>query len=311
MAWFVLSTLLISFFTGLSATTDILRPLSLDLSLDIQPVFAETIDLEDNFQGPRKIVAESLGVELRSRSSVLIDTRSGSILFSKGQDKIVPIASITKLVMAMVFLDTDPDWDASVTIIASDLEKEGIPYIGLGETLTVRDAFYTAMVGSANNTALAITRSTGMSEEEFVAKMNSKARQLELFHTNFSDPTGYDQENSSTALDVARMMFHALSYPELKDALTRKEYRFKTAQGFKRYVPATNALLSSYLNEGEYEIVGGKTGYTDEARYTLVVRAIHGDADVIGIVLGSPTIDDRFQDLKSLLAWGFRTFSWE
>lgn len=313
MAWFLLSTLLLSAFTGISGTTDVLHPANLAL-----PAEAKTLEVAANqgneygdLQGPVKIDVESLGVELTAPSSALIDTKTGKVLFAEGHDRIVSIASITKLMTAMVILDTDPDWDATVKFLPEDERKEGIPYITTGETLTLRDTFYTALVGSANNAALAMMRSTGMNEKQFAARMNLKARQLGLTHTHFSDPTGYDQENTSTALDVARLVFHALSYPEIQDAMTRPEYVFRSVTGIRHRIPATNQLLTSFLNEGEFQIVGGKTGYTDEARYTLVIRATHeAGGDVIGVVLGSPTIDDRFRDLKSLLSWGFRTFEW-
>jgi len=313
MAWLLLSTLLLSVFTGISATTDILRPSHLALTAEAKTV-EEAADKGHEYgdlQGPVKVDAESLGVKLTAPSSALIDTKTGKVLFAEGHDRIVPIASITKLMTAMVVLDTKPDWEALVTFVPADEEKEGIPYIGTGEKLTVRDTFYTALVGSANNAALALSRSTGLTQKQFAARMNLKARQLGLAHTWFSDPTGYDPENTSTALDVARLAFHALGHSEIQDAMTRTEYAFRSVAGVYHRIPATNQLLDSYLNEGEYQIIGGKTGYTDEAGYTLVIRASEeGGGDVIGVVLGSPTIDDRFQDLKSLLSWGFRTFEW-
>lgn len=313
MGWFLLSTLLLSVFTGISATTDVLHPSHLTLTAEAKTV-SESIDHTNEYgdlDGPVKVDTESLGVELTAPSSALLDTKTGKVLFAEGHDRIVPIASITKLMTAMVVLDTAPDWDAHITLIPEDERKEGIPYLSTGEALTVRDAFYTALVGSANNAALALSRSTGLTSKQFAARMNLKARQLGLSHTWFSDPTGYDEENTSTALDVSRLTFHALGYPEIQDAMTRTEYVFRSVTGIRHRIPATNQLLNSYLNEGEFQIVGGKTGYTDEARYTLVIRATQENGgDVIGVVLGSPTIDDRFQDLKSLLSWGFRTFEW-
>lgn len=310
MAWFIFSAILVSVFTGVATTTDVLRPTHVSLAAETE-IQEDVADTYGNVEGPKKIDHESLGVKLTAPSAALIDTKTGAVLFAEGTDRIMPIASITKLMTAMVFLDTRPDWDAHITFIAEDEKKEGIPYIRTGETLTVRDVFRTALVGSANNAALALSRSSGLSMEDFVARMNAKARRLGLMHTRFSDPTGYDAENISTAFEVARLTFHALGYPEIQEVMTMKEYAYISVDGIRHRIPATNALLTSYLNEGEYEILGGKTGYTDEAGYTLVIRASHGEADAIGVVLGSPTIDDRFQDLKSLFTWGFETYSWE
>lgn len=310
MAWFLFSAILVSVFTGISGVTDVFRPTHISFAAETE-VRKEARDTYGGMDAPVKLDPESLGVKLTAPSSALVDTKTGSVLFSEGSERIVPIASITKLMTAMVFLDTGPDWDARVTFERADEEKEGIPYIATGETLTVRDTFRTALVGSANNAALALVRSTGLSRREFVSRMNTKARRLGLTHTAFSDPTGFDAENVSTSLEVARMTWAALGYPEIQETLTMREYAFSSVDGIRHRIPATNALLSSYMNEGEYEIVGGKTGYTDEALYTLVVRAKNGSADAIGVVLGSTSIDDRFQDLKALFTWGFENFSWE
>ena len=150
----------------------------------------------------------------------------------------------------------------------------------------------------------------GVSREEFIERMNSKARELDLTHSKFVDPTGYKPENRSIALDVARLAAVALGRSEIREALTEKEIVVKTTLGYERRVPATDELLQSFLNQGEFQIVGGKTGYTEEAGYTLVLRAKKGKADVIGVVLGSRASNDRFQDAKSLLFWGFKTFEW-
>lgn len=310
MAWFLFSSFLVSVFTGVAGTTEVFRPVHITLAAESAQESAIS-DARGAMEGPARRDPDSLGVKLTAQSSALVDTRTGSVLFSERPDRIVPIASITKLMTAMVFLDTVPDWDAPITFVPEDEEKEGIQYIRTGETLTVRDAFHTALVGSANNAALALSRSTGLSREEFVSRMNTKARRLGLAHTEFSDPTGYDRENVSTALDVARLAFNALGHPEIRRASVMREYAFTSSEGIRHRIPATNALLSSYLNDGEYEIVGGKTGYTDEAGYTLVIRARKGNADTIGVVLGSPGAKDRFQDLKALFTWGFGAFSWE
>lgn len=260
--------------------------------------------------GPKKIVPESVGVALTAATAALVDTRSGEVLFAQGEDRVVPIASVTKLMTALVILDADPDWDARVTFEASDDALSGIPYVRPGDVLSVRDAFEVMLVGSANNAAMALSRAVMPDRAAFVEAMNRKARALGLWHSRFVDPTGYGPENVSTAFDVARMADAAFGRTEIREALTRKEVVVRTAAGVERRVPATNTLLDSFLNGGDYQIVGGKTGYTEEAGYTLVMRVRRGEADVIGVVLGSRTSEDRFQDLKSLLAWGFRTYEW-
>ncbi len=308
MASFLLHLLIVSVLSGVTGRTDLLRPPRVSLaagSHEAAPAPAET-----RVAGPRKIDPASLGVKLTAPSAALVDTKSGEVLFSQGDDRIVPIASITKLMSAMVILDMEYDREKRVTIVAGDNAMEGIQYLRVGDTLSAEDAFETMLVGSANNAALALSRSLGVSRADFVAKMNSKARELGLFHTTFADPAGYLPENTSSALDVARLAYAALERPEIREALVRTELVVRTGAGADRRVTATNALLQSFLNEGEFTVVGGKTGYTDEAGYTLVLRAANGPADVIAVTLGSASSADRFQDAKSLLFWGFKTFVW-
>lgn len=307
MVEFLLQFLLKTVFVGITSRSDVLHPPAI-----ILPVEAAGVPEKPSSAArpPRKADPASLGVQLTAPTAALIDTKSGEVLFSQGDDRLVPIASITKLMTALVLLDLKPDWNKRVAIEPGDNALEGIPYLKTGDALSVRDLFDVMLVGSANNAAMALSRSMGISREEFVERMNAKARELDLAHTRFADPTGYKPENASTALDVARLAAIALGHPEIRQALTEKEIVVKTAAGFGRRVPATDELLQSFLNQGEFQIIGGKTGYTEEAGYTLVLRAKKGKADVLGVVLGSRTSDDRFQDAKSLLFWGFKTFEW-
>jgi len=308
MATFLLHLLLLSVFAGVTGRTDLLRPPRVTLAAEA-PV-AEVEPAPAAPSGPRKLDPASLGVKLTAPSAALIDTRSGEVLFSQGDDRIVPIASITKLMTAMVLLDMEPDWDRMISVESGDNALSGIQYLRVGDRLPADELFDVMLVGSANNAAMALSRSLGAGREAFVARMNSKARELGLFHTSFVDPTGYGPENVSTSLDVARLAYAALERPRIREALTRTELVVRTEAGAERRVPATNELLTSFLNEGEFTIVGGKTGYTEEAGYTLVLRAKKGAADVIAVTLGSATSEDRFQDAKSLLFWGFKTFAW-
>ncbi len=311
MAAFLLHLLLKTVFAGMTSRTDLLRPPALILPAEaageIEPPAPRSPQGE---VGPRKIDDASLGVALASPTAALIDTKSGEVLYAQGDDRVVPIASVTKLMTSLVLLDLKPDWNAPVTIETGDNALAGIQYLKVGDQLPARDVFSVMLVGSANNCAMALSRSLGISREAFVERMNAKARELGLAHTFFVDPTGYKPENRSTALDLARLAAAAFARPEIRDALTKLSVDVKTAAGDVRHVPSTDDLLQSFLNQGDFQIVGGKTGYTEEAGYTLVLRAKKGDADMIVVVLGGATSDARFQDAKSLLYWGFKTFAW-
>lgn len=316
MGWLLVKNILLSAFLSLFGRADALRPLRLDFQLPIVQAaqaaeVTPTVPAPTLPEPPRKKDPDSLGVELTAKSAALVDTNSGALLFSYGHDQIVPIASITKLMTALVVLDAEPNWNATVTIAPEDFDMHGLTYLKVGDTLTMRDLWNAALSGSINAGALALAREAGMTRAQFVAKMNAKAAELGMAHTTFADPSGYLQQNVSTALDVARLAYHALNADDVRLAVTRSGIDIRTAQGENRHIPATNELLGSFLNDGAFRIVGGKTGYTDEAGYTLVMRAQEGKGDLIAVVLDSPSSDARFQDMKSLLAWGFRTYSWE
>lgn len=316
MAAFLLHLLLVSVIGGITARTDLLRPPPVTFAADVPtaeaapPPPAPELKPDPEVKPPRKLDPSNVGVKLTAPMAALVDTRSGEVLFSKGDDRVAPIASITKLMTALVILDAKPDWEQPITVEVADNANEGIPYLKPGDTLSTRDLFQVMLVGSANNAAMALSRSLGMTREAFVGRMNAKARSLGLIHTTFTDPTGYEPQNVSAPLEVARLAYAALSHPEIEQALTEQRIKVRTARGLSRDVPATDELLGTFLNKGDFHVVGGKTGFTDEAGYALVSRVKKGDADVIAVTLGSASSADRFQDAKSLVYWGFQAYEW-
>ena len=315
MGWLLAHSFLVSMLLGLLGRSDALTPARIDFSVAKVEV-AQAAEIVPTIiapiipSGPHKKDADSLGVQLTAKSAALVDTASGELLFSYGQDEPRSIASITKLMTALVVLDGHPDWNTKVTVEQSDFDMRGINTLKTGDVLTMRDLWNATLAGSINAGALALARSTGMTRDQFVAKMNAKAAALGMSHTNFADPSGYLPTNTSTALDIARLAYHALNADDIRLAVTRSQIDIRTETGDERHIPATNALLGSFLNDSPFHIIGGKTGYTEEAGYTLTMRAQQDKGDLIAVVLGSPTSDDRFQDMKSLLAWGFRTYEW-
>ena len=165
-------------FTGVTGRTDLLRPPRVTLAAEAPA--AAAMPIHEEAAGPRKLDPASLGVELTAPSAALIDTKSGEVLFSQGDDRIVPIASITKLMTAMVILDLKPDWEKKIAIEAGDNALYGIQYLRVGDVIPADEMFQVMLVGSANNAAMALSRSLGITREAFVAKMNSKARELGL-----------------------------------------------------------------------------------------------------------------------------------
>jgi len=259
--------------------------------------------IEGIFEEKKEV--KSIGVKISAKSGVVRDKNSGEILFSKNAEEKMPIASITKLMSALVFLENNQGWDKEVKIIQSDHRIGGRLYVAPGEVILVKDLFYTSLVGSANNATIALARSTGLSLDEFVLKMNEKAKELEMDNTYFEEPTGLSEENVSTALDVLKLARIAFSKEEIKAALQTEEYIFNTAdKEIEHTIKNTDKLLSSFLNEDDYNVLGAKTGYTDEAMYCLVLGVKNEEKNVISVILGANTSENRFQEAKSLAWWG-------
>lgn len=261
---------------------------------------------------PEKISeSKSLGIETTAKSALVYDVATGAILFEKNAEEKLSLASITKLMTALVFLDTKFDWNKKIKLTKEDDEEGGVFYARAPEEVRLEDLFNMMLVGSTNNAAMAISRSVGFKREEFIQKMNEKAKELELDSLSFADPSGLDPNNMGTAKDVAKLVFNALSNEKIREAVEQKRYVFTLDESKKTYyVKSTDDLLSGFLNEAPYTIIGGKTGYTEEAGYNLAVELERDGHRIIVVVLGSASTIDRFNEVKGLSVWAFENYKW-
>ncbi len=247
---------------------------------------------------------------IKASASAAYDEDSDFRLISDNPDGVRSIASITKLMTALVFLDHNPGWDTSYTISRNDYREGGKIHVYPGDTASVRDIFRTALIASDNVAIAALVSATGMSEADFVAAMNAKARLLNLKHSGFFDPTGLDARNISTAHDIARLANEAFSKPDIIDALTRSEFSFTTKEGSAKHVVTTDQLLKSDV-PGGVTIVAGKTGYLPKAGYCFVGQFEKNGKKITTVVLGADTEEGRFNETKKLVDWAFKNYRWE
>ncbi len=270
-------------------------------------------------QSPIKRRPESLGVATTAKSAIVVDVGSGAVLYAKDAKVERPIASLTKLMTAMVVLDQGLRPDELITIQGEDFEAARPDFMA-GDTLTRRDALRAMLTVSANEIANAFARTsspsaelgTGSGRAAFIDAMNEKAATLGLDHTLFEEPTGINPRNRATAVDVARLLRSALAYPEIREMTTQGRYDAVTQAGRVVRMDPTNLLLPSYLNQSPYRIVAGKTGSLPEAGYCLAQTTQNGDGkQIITVVLGSTDHFVRFQDVKALTSWAFDTYEWK
>lgn len=262
---------------------------------------------------PIKINPENIGVKVSAKRFVAIDLDSGQLLLQKDSNLRQPIASITKLMTALVMLDQQPNWQLEVTLKKEDETFGAFPHIYRGERVRFIDLWKFALVASDNNSILAMIRALGFSEGEFVELMNKRADELGMALTDFSDPTGLSDKNLSTALDVARLLQAAMQKNEIRESVLQPSYSFKILNSKrKNKVNNTDVLVGSFLNDNQhgYELIGGKTGYLDEAGYCLGVIITRDGHRVLIVVLNSQTISDRFQDVKAIADWIYSNYQW-
>ncbi len=230
-----------------------------------------------------------------SQALLVADTQYHTFV-AQNTGESLPLASLTKLMTALVFLDAKGVWDKKITITASDDTQPAKVNFVKGDSVTVRDLFLSMLVGSKNNSAKALARSTGMSEKEFIKKMNQKARNFGMTQTSFKDVTGLSKENTASARDTYRLARVALGTRDIKQALLTRSMTVHLLNRKKNlFVQTTDELLDTKEN------VYGKTGYTPEAGYNLALFADQKGKPLIVIVLGAPSSEDRFDLAEAIL----------
>jgi D-alanyl-D-alanine carboxypeptidase len=262
-------------------------------------------------QWPVRKTDASLGVEVSAKAAIVMDVDTGSVLFEKNADESVPIASLTKLVTAMTYLDQHPDLNQLIDFQQEDLGMIGGSDFKVGETYKASDVFNAMLVGSVNESADALAR-VSLGRDAFVDAMNRKAESIGMRGAHFVDPAGLNSQNRATARDVATALKAASAYPEIKAAMLQNTLILPSKFNPKPYkIKSTNLLLSTDINRAPYKIVAAKSGTLPEAGYCFAQITQGPDGHrVIALVLGGDSHFARFQDVKALTYWAFRSFDW-
>ena len=238
--------------------------------------------------------ARAAGPGTSAASAILVDGESGRVLYAQNPEVRRPIASITKLMTALVAVELEPDLSRRVTIPAEWTGAEGSSmYLRAGEELTLEELLYGLLLSSGNDAAVAVAGLCAGDTGRFVAAMNEKARALGMADTHFANPSGLDDpDHYSTAADMARLARAVLEREELRRIVSTR-----TATVAGRSLTNHNKLLWRYEGCG-----GLKTGYTDEAGRTLVSCAQREGQTLIAVTLNDP---DDWADHAALFDYGF------
>lgn len=245
-------------------------------------------------------------------SFLIIDVQTDKQLFEKNSQQVRSLASITKLMSAMVLLDLPINWSSSTQIL--DIDCDSFSHqVQAGDILKLSDLWNVALVGSANNAIKALVRNSGVSSEEFVLLMNEKAKELNLKSMSFTEPTGLGSGNVGNARDVAGLLKEALKSEKIFKSLQIGQYSTKPLNSQKpRQVYSTNWLLTNWMpNKFSIDKIVGKTGFIYDSGYNFVVRlADNKDHQIIVVVLGAQNNESRFSEARDLADWIFKQYLW-
>jgi serine-type D-Ala-D-Ala endopeptidase (penicillin-binding protein 7) len=238
--------------------------------------------------------------QLRSATALVIDQHTGELLIAKQVDVATPIASITKLMTAMVILDARLDMDKIITIEEADKDtvRNSHSHLFIGTSLTRREALQVALMASENRAAHALGRTFPGGVPSLVKAMNEKAKALALAETKFEDPTGLSGKNISSARDLSRLVAAACRYPEICAFSTTHETILQSGQKQMSFVN-TNSLVRS----SGWQITLSKTGYIAEGGRCLVMQTELAKRPLLIVLLNSVGENTRIGDANRIKKW--------
>lgn len=238
---------------------------------------------------------------LHSASAIVLDAY-GDLIYGKNVDTIRPIASITKLMTAMVVLDAGLDLNEKITITREDRDRLRLTgsRLSVGATLTRRELLLLALMSSENRAAAALGRTYPGGLQEFIPAMNAKAKSLEMHSSHFADPVGLSADNVSTARDLAIMLVAAESYPLITESTTTTQHE---VQPYPGRGPLTFNNTNRLLKNENWRIELSKTGYINEAGRCLVMQANIDGEDVSIVLLNSFGKLTPYGDSNRLRKW--------
>lgn len=241
-------------------------------------------------------------IDTSATSSILMDIDSNRILYEENVHNVRSVASISKIMTAVIAIESGKlDDKVKIGEEIKSAYGSGI-YIKEDEVLTLRDLLYGLMLRSGNDAALAIANFVGGSVDKFVNLMNEKAKQLKMTNTTFNNPSGLDQDkgNYSTAYDMALLTSYAMKLEEYRKITSTKKYTLTTNKNTYVWINK-NKLLSLY----KYT-TGGKTGFTEIAKRTLVTTASKNGINLVVVTLND---GNDWQDHQNLFEYGFNNYS--
>lgn len=271
---------------------------------DINASYHKTIESNEIKDWPQ-------GPQVYGDSAIVMDMKTGAILYAKGIDEQRYPASITKILTALVAIENSKPTDR-VKFSEESIQslEPGYAHIAMkaGEEISMKDALHALMLASANEVAYAIGETVGGTHENFIKMMNDKAKELGCTHTHFINTNGmFDEQHYTSARDMALIARAAFSHQELLDIVQTLQYTIQPTNMESQ--PRIFQQKHKMLLNGKYHddrCIGGKTGYTEKAYNTLVTVMEQGDMEIVAVIMRSRK--DTFQDTKKICDYAFNNF---
>ena len=263
------------------------------------PVTPEPVGPDPINDPPRALDFSALRTpRVRAQAAIIYNPATHEILWESDGHVRRPIASITKVMTALVFLEQNPDLSLDVVISRRDARRASTSYLRRGERIQLGDLLHLALVASDNAAARVLARVSPWGTEGFVEQMNRKAEEMGLRSTTFADPSGLNKNNLSTPYDLSRLVAYATQQPQISTIMRKQSYQLRTSRR-RLTVRNTNRLLM-----GRLDVIGGKTGYIDASGYCLAAVVNIPDVGPLSVVvLGARSNSGRFSEVRRLAEW--------
>jgi D-alanyl-D-alanine endopeptidase (penicillin-binding protein 7) len=238
--------------------------------------------------------------DVRAEAAIIYDPENGKVLWEINSTSRRSIASITKVMTAVVFLENSPDLTREVVVERADVRAASTTYLRAGYKLTTGDLLHLLLIGSDNASARVLARVSPYGSKGFIDRMNAKAQELGLTSTSYADPSGLLADNESSAYDQARLITY-VSGDDRIASIMRTPYYTVNAGRRQVTIHSTNQLVM----KGDVDVQAGKTGFITKAGYCLatLLRLPQGGPQVAVVVLGAKSNPGRFWETRHLFNW--------
>ena len=261
----------------------------------------------------KKTADGELVPDIPASAVIVYSPKTGRVLWEDNSREQRSIASITKVMTVLVFLEEDQDLSQEITVQRSEVRRASVTYLRSRERVTLDHVLHLALIASDNVAARVLARVSSLGTERFIQRMNEKARELGLEATKFSDPSGLDAGNLSSAYDLSRLIVFAASDERIGKIMRKSTYRLRTNRR-RVNIRNTNKLLQNGLRKDVYggpwgigekvEVRAAKTGYIREAGFCLaILLRLPSGEDIAIVLLGARSNVSRFRETQRLVNW--------